>query len=64
MSTVKIKTTTGKNVQVETAEIVSAAVDMLAAIFAENHSVIVWGDSNKARFAIVPYNSKMHSDEN
>jgi hypothetical protein len=62
MSAITLKTTSGKTVQVERNEIETAAVELFAAIFAENHSVIIWGKTAD-RFAIVPYNSKLHSDE-
>lgn len=64
MSTVKIKTTTGKTVEIDNDVFVEKAVELLTATYTENHNVIVWGSASAFRFAIVPYNSKLHSDEN
>jgi hypothetical protein len=64
MPAIKVKTTGGKTVQIERDEIVTAALEIISAIYSQHHSVIIWGNKTTDRYAIVPFNSKIHNDEN
>lgn len=64
MQSLKVKTTTGKTVDVNRDELVTAAVELMEDTFSQNHGVIIWGGKTTGRWAIVPYNLKNHSDEN